>query len=88
MAGVWFGLGARTQIGNRFGGDKVSCPECGKDMEGVEDHDEIWRCEECGDEYGLDDDWHLTPIPMEPDADHYVKSQKEMRAERDLEEDV
>ncbi len=33
----------RFQIGPCFGGDMVSCPDCGADMEGDEEHDEIWH---------------------------------------------
>ena len=75
-------------ISARFGGDKVTCPECGKDMDPDAAQDEIWHCVKCKDTYGLDDDWYLETIPTEPDVDHYIKSQKEMKAEREAEKEV
>ena len=58
---------SELKIGASLGGDLVTCPECGKGMEGDLDHDEIWHCPKCGDTYGLDDDWYLEWMPTEED---------------------
>ena len=58
---------SELKIGASLGGDLVTCPECGKGMEGDLDYDEIWHCPKCGDTYGLDDDWYLERMPTEED---------------------
>ena len=79
-------------IGTAAGGDVVSCPECGVNMDPDAAQDEVWWCPKCGEAFGLDDDWCLERLPGPEDigdaqyhawADRQAEEQTEKEASHD-----